>query len=168
MKKFLYPPDQASYSLSDGKEVVATQLEGGASRYRRDIINASVFVDVVWTFSTYQYDYFRAFLKGSAADRGSKPFLIDLIIDEATQLTEHEAYFIPGSIRTASVRGLMVQVQASLEVKPIVYEDGYFDLVVALTEEFGDRLPQEVQSLFNNLHEFVNVKLPSLGVFDGD
>lgn len=169
LEKFIYPPEQSSYAVTDGEEVLATKLAGGASRYRQDIINATAAVNVSWLFTPIEFEYFRAFLKGSSANRGATPFLIDLILDEALNLTEHEVYFVPGSVKTSKVQGHSISVQATLEVKPIVYPDGYFDIVAALIAQFGDPgVLTEAPLLFDTLGWLVNVHMPSFEVFDGN
>ena len=126
-------------------------------------MNATSIVNVTWTFTRSQFEYFRAFYKGSTVS-GALPFLIDLVLDEAFALTEHQANFIPKKVRTSRVRGHSYQVTADLEVKPFAYADGYYDAIVFLYEEFGDDAAGAA-SLFNQLEQFVNVDLPSTPVF---
>jgi len=116
ISKFIIPPDNSSYAVSDGKEVVSTKLDGGASRYRRDILGATSTVDVVWILGPDEYKYLRSFYRALCVS-GSRPFLIDLILDEPT-LTEHKAYFIPASVRLTGQKGLTYWVSAQLEVYP--------------------------------------------------
>jgi hypothetical protein len=116
MQKFVIPPDNSQYSATDGKEVVATQLDGGAARYRRDIIGATSTVNVAWILDTIDYKYLRSFYRGLTG-KGASPFLIDLILDEA-ELTEHKVYFVPGSMQLTGQKGLTYWVSAQLEVYP--------------------------------------------------
>lgn len=116
MQKFVIPPDNSQYSVNDGKEVVATELDGGAARYRRDVIGATSTVNVAWILDTIDYKYLRSFYRGLTG-KGALPFLIDLILDEA-ELTEHKVYFVPGSMQLTGQKGLTYWVSAQLEVYP--------------------------------------------------
>lgn len=113
--KFNFTPDQAGYSFRDRQETVSIALDGGLAKYRRDILGAATMVQVQWTLSESEYDYFRAFYK-SITLSGSVPFLIDLAIDDAV-IEEYTAYFVPESIRVISAGGLYMQVTAELEVE---------------------------------------------------
>lgn len=114
--KFIIPPDNSAYSATDGKEVVATQLDGGAARYRRDIIGATSTVSVSWILGRDEYKYLRSFYRGITG-KGATPFLIDLILDECEPI-EHKAYFIPGSMQLTAQKGLTYWASAQLEVYP--------------------------------------------------
>lgn len=116
MQKFVIPPDNSQYSVTDGKEVVSTQLDGGAARYRRDIIGATSTVNAAWILDANGYKYIRSFYRGITG-KGATPFLIDLILDEF-ELTEHKAYFVPGSLQLTQQKGLTYWVSAQLEVYP--------------------------------------------------
>lgn len=114
--KFIIPPDNSQYSVTDGKEVVATQLDGGAARYRRDIIGATSTVNASWILGREEFDYLRSFYRG-VTGKGAKPFFIDLILDEF-EPKEHKAYFVPGSMQLTQQKGLTHWVSAQLEVCP--------------------------------------------------
>lgn len=114
--KFIIPPDNSAYSVTDGKEIVATQLDGGAARYRQDIIGATSTVNVSWILGRNEYKYLRSFYRGITG-KGATPFLIDLILDDF-ELTEHKVYFIPGSMQLTGQKGLTHWVSAQLEVYP--------------------------------------------------
>ena len=116
MTKFIIPPDNSAYSVTDGKEVVATQLDGGAARYRRDIIGATSTVNVSWILNEDSYKYLRSFYRGITG-KGALPFLIDLILDEYEPI-EHKVYFIPGSMQLTAQKGLTYWASAQLEVYP--------------------------------------------------
>lgn len=152
LEKFAAPPDQAGYTVEDGVEVLRAQLDGGAARYRRDIIGASRIVNVQWTFSQEGYLYFRAFYRTSTA-QGSKPFLIDLVLDDV-ELTEHEAYFIPGSVRLNNVSGHRHVVAAQLEVTPTDPDASYDEALVMIYTEYG---VQGAQSLLLGLEHLVEI-----------
>jgi len=59
--KFTLSPDQASYSVVDGTEVIGSKLDGGASRYSREILNSNLRVTVKWIEMPDEYRYIRAF-----------------------------------------------------------------------------------------------------------
>lgn len=132
--KFVLPPDNSSYSATDGKEVVATQLNGGASRYRRDILGATSTVDCVWILGQDEFKYLRSFYR-AISESGSTPFLIDLILDDF-ELTEHKAYFVPGSMKLTGQKGLTYWASAQLEVYPAEISPYAADYVY-LYNEFG-------------------------------
>lgn len=116
LTQFAIPPDQATYSVKDGKEVVATKLDGGAARYRRDILGSTSRVSVQWTVGPEKYRYIRSFFR-AIVESGSLPFNIDLILDDI-YLTTHKSYFVPDSMTLVSQMGLTYVVTAELEVCP--------------------------------------------------
>ncbi len=160
LSKFVLPPDNSAYSVADGKEVVTTQLDGGAARYRRDILGATSTVNCSWILGTEEYKYLRSFYRALTL-KGSKPFLIDLILDEPT-LTEHKAYFIPGSVQLTGQKGLTYWVTAQLEVYPAEIDYEAEAAFAALFGEYGEAW----QSLFpvfeNGLDVEINLTLPEI------
>lgn len=165
LKKFVLPPDERSYKVTDGEETLRVQLDGGKGRYRKDMLNSTSEVKVKWTFTKPQYEYFRAFYKGTA-QTGAKSFLIDLLMDEASGLQEVEANFIPGKVSLSRVRGLSFEVTANLEVKPVEVNEAYYDFIVFTYENFGDDNTGMV-TLLNRLAQFNNVDLPAIPVWQG-
>lgn len=117
MEKLFLTPDNSSYDVSRNPEVLAVQLDGGASKMRRDILGASFLVNVVWILNPTQYNYINAFYRTSVA-HGSVPFNIDLILDNIT-LTQYVVRFIPNSFKLTSQRGLAYTVSATLEVESV-------------------------------------------------
>lgn len=113
LPKLFITPDSDSYSVVDGKEVLGVQLDGGAGRYRRDIVGASSTITVKWTTDAEGYLTLRDFYDSTG--KGANPFLIDLIW-EAPELTEHQAHFIPGSFKLDGQEGRTYIVSAELEV----------------------------------------------------
>lgn len=153
MMKFTIAPDNSSYSVTDGTEVASTKLDGGAARYRRDILGATSTVDVSWVLDREGFMYSRAFYRGVTAS-GSLPFLIDLILDDF-ELTEHKAYFVPGSMKTTGQKGLTYWVSAQLEVYPAELS-GYETDLVATYNEFGTFTP----AAFDRLDVIINIDWP--------
>lgn len=143
-------PDQAGYSVEDGEEVLSVRLDGGLSRYRRDVVGAASSVRVQWTVGPTEYAYLRAFYR-TTTGRGTEAFLVDLILDSAT-LTRHTAYFVPGSMKLTGVSGLTYTVQAMLEVKPLAPDADYDAALVALYEAYGE----QSAAFLSDLEQFVN------------
>lgn len=165
LKKLLLTPAESGYTVDDGDETLSIKLDGGKARYRKDMLNATATVRVRWQCDRYEYEYLKAFYKGSASDTGATPFLLDLIIDEAFQLTEHTCYFIPGKFKLNRIRGHLHEVQADLEVIPKTYFDGYYDIIVLLYELFpDDPTGTAATAYFNAIHQLVNVEMPSIPV----
>lgn len=153
--KFVIPPDQTSYSVADGNEVVGVKLDGGASRFRRDILNATSRVTVQWSCNPAKYKYIRGFYKAVTVS-GSLPFSIDLILDEP-ELTSHKAYFVPDSMALREQRGLLYVVSAELEVYSAEISPYSADYVY-MYNEFGECW----QRYEDVLHEVVNIKWPEV------
>jgi hypothetical protein len=118
MAKFRIPPDNASYSAERTGEVLQVKLAGGASRFRKDIIDAAANVNCSWQFDVSQFNYFVAFYR-TATLRGTVPFTIDLIIDSAAMVTR-TARFVADSYKLTGQKGLTYYVSAVLEVEAII------------------------------------------------
>lgn len=116
MSKLRLDPSQESHSVAFGNEVIATTLAGGKSRFRRDQLGAIALVPVEWYLTASQYDYIMAFYRVRTA-HGSLSFTLDLILD-GSALAEYTAYFVPGTLKLAEVRGSVYIVSAQLEVLP--------------------------------------------------
>ncbi len=156
LTKFIIAPDNSSYSVTDGKEVVSVALDGGAGRYRRDILGASSVVNVQWVCSREEFHYIRAFFR-SLTGKGSSPFAIDLILDDPLPV-EHKAYFIPGSMTLTGQKGLSYYVTAQLEVEPVdVDADAEIDYVIMVNEFGSESIMLRSEDILN---ELVNVLWP--------
>lgn len=156
LTKFTIAPDNSSYSVTDGKEVVSVALDGGASRYRRDILGASSIVNVQWVCDREEFHYIRAFFR-SLTGKGALPFVIDLILDDPLPV-EHKAYFVPGSMVLTSQRGLSYYVTAQLEVEPVDLDEELEMDYVFLFNEFGAEFPV----YDDKLNEVVNILWPEV------
>lgn len=157
LTKLTIPPDQPGYSVKDGKETLRSQLDGGAGRYRKDVLNSSSAVAVRWSATREQFLYLRAFYN-SVSKSGSIPFLIDLYIDNSYELTEHEVYFIPGSFGLTAHSGLQFTVGAQLEVKPIVANEAYDQSLVMLYNAYGSF--EEASRVLDQIAILVNDQMP--------
>lgn len=155
LSKFTIPPNKEGYGVTDGSEVIGVKLDGGASRYRRDVVGSTSRVTVQWSLNPSSYRYIRAFFRTATAN-GSSPFLIDLLMDEPA-LTEHTAHFVPDSMQLTNVRGNTYTVSAELEIKPLPADEEYDTALVMLYEEYGLVAPYFI----NQLEHLVNVQLPA-------
>lgn len=159
--KFAYIPDASGYTVEDAAaDVIAIQLDGGASRYRRDRIGSYSMVNVRWTLDPEEYRYFRSFYR-FAVEKGAKPFLVDLVLD--TQFPqEHEAHFVPGSVRLQEQKGHAYFVSAQLEVKPTVFEDEGAELAMAvLFSAFGSDYTTAFPLFEDQLDVLMNIEIPA-------
>jgi len=148
-------PDADGYTMTEGNDVIGTTLEGGAGRYRRDKIGAAKTANVKWTLNPGQYQYWRAFYK-TATQRGSLPFLCDLVGEDGCGPAEHICQFVPGSVTLPEQHGLTYVQQATLEVLPLPTDEEYDADVILLYETFGD----DADSALNALAHLVNVTAP--------
>lgn len=118
IQKLIIPPDQNGYSVMDGNEVLSVQLDGGASKFRQDILNSVSKVSVQWTLDATQFNYIRSFYKYTLIS-GSLPFLLDLYIDNPFELTEHVCHITPGTFSLKSQMGQSFVVGCTIEAEPI-------------------------------------------------
>jgi hypothetical protein len=119
MKLHLRPEGRA-YKMEPGSEVIRSDLDGGAGRYRRDVFGSSYYVAVNYILDPTEHDYFWAFYR-TATLRGSVPFEADLLLDGST-ISEYSCHFMQKPVLTEQ-RGLGYFIQAQLEVtKP--FDDG--------------------------------------------
>lgn len=158
LTKFIYPPESSSYAVKDGVDVVSVQLQGGAGRYRKDVLGSSSTVDCSWIFDTYRYKYFRAFYR-SVTEKGATPFSIDLLLDEPT-LTEHKAYFIPGSVSLNQTSGGVFFVSCQLEVTPIAADEAADIEYVTLLNSIHPVNPSQFPYLEDIVNTIINTNLP--------
>lgn len=163
MLKLSLVPQQAQYSV-DAEEaaILRVQLDGGAGRYRRDLLGATQVVNVTWALDPGEYHYIQAFYR--AVGRGATPFLVDLIL-EGQELDEYTVNFLPGTFRLAGVSGLRYQVSASLEVRPSegIDDEDYNTALVDLFDAFGPtayNADGPAALLFSELETASNVEFP--------
>jgi hypothetical protein len=123
IQKLILPPDKDGYSFLDPKDILSVDLDGGASKFRKDILNGTFRLSVQWTLTPEQYNYMRVFYK-VVLENGSLPFNIDLYVDNPYTLTTHECHFLPGTFGLKSQKGLAFVLGATLEVKPIALDAG--------------------------------------------
>lgn len=148
MEKLTLAPDRNGYTFTDPAEVLSVQLDGGASKYRTDILNANKKLSVNWTLDRIGFNYFRSFFN-VFVNKGVDPFLLELFIDDPFNATEHECHFIPGSVKLSQQSGDMFLVSAQLEVKPVSMDQTNLDYA-AIYGAFGNQI-EVYDDLFDNL-----------------
>lgn len=151
-------PDSAGYSVVDAENVISTKLDGGASRYRLDMLDSASKVSVKWVCNSNQYQYIRAFYV-SILKNGSLPFLIDLILD-SSEPVEHEAYFIPGTLSLSEHSGNYYSVVAQLEVVPKPIDESV-NVQMILFGEFGSDYQTEFPAFEDVFDNLMNVQIPA-------
>lgn len=117
LPKLTIAPNQSGYAVSDGVEVISTQLDGGMARYRRDILGANALVSVQWSLSPLEFKYVKDFFN-LLTGRGAKAFLLDLYLDDEV-LTEHTCMLLPGSFRLTGQRGQQFTISAQIDATPV-------------------------------------------------
>lgn len=160
LNKLSLKPDNSAYSVVDGKSVIATQLDGGAMRYRRNIVGATSKVSCTWIIGPQDYKYLRAFYRSIVAN-GALPFMVDLLLDEPA-LVEHKAYFVPDTMTLNSQKGLQYNVSATLEVFPNEYDSEADSIFAVMYGEFGPNYESIFPPLESEFDELINVSIPDI------
>lgn len=106
----------SAYTASKGAAVVETQLDGGAPRSRRDVLNPAWRVTATWQLNRTDYNYFWAFHETTLVE-GSLPFTVDLIVDAYAKAI-YTAKFVANSVRTTAIAGGVYTVTGELWVTP--------------------------------------------------
>ena len=154
LTKLILSPLYVGYAITPSKETISVQLDGGASRFRKDFSGAPFVVDVAWKANSRKYKYLWCFYRG-ISESGALPFLIDLKLDDFEE-DEYTAHFL--SFRVESISGNVYSVMAQLEVIPNDVTDTYADYVY-MFNEFGENF--ESSTFLDDLDTLVNVTLPS-------
>lgn len=156
LPKLALRPDAQGYSVQDGEEVIAIELDGGAMRYSRDKWGSTSRVSATWTLLPVEYQYLRAFYN-TTIQKGSLPFLCDLILDDPSPV-EHVCRIVPKTMNLGAQQGLMYISSCTLEVEPNSIDTKADESIVMLYEEYRD----DAWSILNLLAELVNEDLPSI------
>lgn len=157
MYKLIISPEQASYVVTDGSEVVSTKLDGGASSYRRDIIGATSLVNCLWQIGPDDYTYLRMFYN-SGTMKGSLPFLVDLLLDNPFT-EEFTAHFVAGTMKLQQQVGNTYYVYAQLEVQPILADDEFNISYIEMVQDYGSIV--NILAWLNEFETLSNVDLPN-------
>lgn len=156
LPKLLLRPDSQGYSVQDGEDVIAIELDGGAGRYIRDKWGSTSRVAVTWTLLPAQHQYLRAFYNTTIA-KGSLPFLCDLILDDPSPI-EHVCRIVPKTMSLGNQQGFAYISSCTFEVEPIAADGETDEALVMLYGEYGE----DAYSILNLLEKLVNVDLPGI------
>jgi hypothetical protein len=111
-------PSAVQFSVNQPSEVLRTPVEGGLSRYRREVIGSRAIVDCLWEgLSSASYDYMWAFYRAETLN-GSLPFSIELELTSELELFEN-VYFVHGSFKLSGIQGDTYSMSAQLIVDPL-------------------------------------------------
>lgn len=142
----LYPTDAYSVA-SPQSEILRTDLDGGAGRYRADVIGATSMANVTFQLLPDGFQYLWAFYRAKTG-HGAEPFLIDLILD-GQEIQERVARFMPGSLTlSGKMRNLFYTATAVLELEALAADDEFDNsLVDVVNASDGD--PNGYLNLFS-------------------
>ncbi len=157
LPKLVLRPDTQGYSVQDGEDVIAIELDGGAGRYIRDKWGSTSRVAVTWTLLPMQHSYLRAFYN-TTIQKGALPFLCDLILDDPEPI-EHVCRIVPNTMSLGSQQGYAYISSCTFEVEPILADTETDQALVMLYEQYGEDYP----TILNLLAELVNEDLPQVG-----
>lgn len=140
-------------------EVIRTELDGGAGRYRADVDGASRIVTLRFVLNADEYQYLTAFLAAdsNAVNRGAA-FFAPLYTDQSAPTT-HTCRIIPGSLRLDAPSGGAYVVTLDVEAEQVARDGDYDTAILLLFETYDD--PFAVLNLFD---ELANISLPGVGV----
>lgn len=156
LPKLQLRPDTQGYSVQDGEDVIAIELDGGAGRYIRDKWGSTSRVSVTWTLLPAQHQYLRAFYN-TIIQKGALPFLCDLILDDP-QPIEHVCRIVPKTMNLGSQQGYAYISSCTFEVEPITPDAELDETLVMLYEEYGEGYGD----IINLLAKLVNEDLPEI------
>jgi hypothetical protein len=129
-------------------------MDGGGSRTRLDMIGGDSVVDVQWSLGRAEFDQLITFYRDTI-NFGADPFLMDLYLD-FSELTEHECYFIPGSLKLQGQRAHRFDLTAQLEIKPLEADEELDNAIVEFFNEYEsievlDETLESFETLFDTL-----------------
>lgn len=152
----LYPTDAYSVASPQG-EILRTDLDGGAGRYRADVIGATSMANVTFQLLADGFQYLWAFYRAKTG-HGAEPFLIDLILD-GQERQERTVRFMPGSLTLSSkMRDKFYTVTAQLEIEALPADDDMDDSIVAVVDAAGG----DTLGYLNLFNIIVNLNWPHL------
>ena len=154
LDKLELPPLQSGYGTEDFNRVLSRDMDGGGSRTRLDMIGGDSVVDVQWSLGRAEFDQLITFYRDTI-NFGADPFLMDLYLD-FSELTEHECYFIPGSLKLQGQRAHRFDLTAQLEVKPLEADEELDNAIVEFFNEYEsievlDETLESFETLFDTL-----------------
>lgn len=153
LPKLALRPDSSGYSVQDGEDVIAVELDGGAARYIRDKWGSTSQVAATWTLVPIEHQYLRAFYN-TTIQKGTLPFLCDLILDDPEPV-EVVCRIVPKSMNLGGQQGWAYTSSCQLEVEPIMPDEELDNALTELYPLYGDDF-----SALNLLAILVNEDLP--------
>ncbi len=148
--KLDFIPESGNYNFTTPETVLSATLEGGKSRRRATVKNATSQINVQWVLDADEYRSFTAFYVNTL-NEGVDEFEIDLISYEG--LVEHTASFVDG-FNLTGVRGFSRVVSANLEVTPI--SDIVANELILLYP------PGDLAKVVNRFETLLNVQIPTV------
>lgn len=146
--KLPFPPDRSSYAFKYNSGIVSTELDGGMSKVRLDVVGNTSIVNCSWVLKNDEFEYFMIFYH-VIAKQGAAEFKLDLILNKP-ELQETTCRFVPDSLEVSEPSGLSYFVSAQLEVKPIIDESfTMIGLTLASNPEVIARMCIQLEQLVN-------------------
>ncbi len=158
MKTLQLEVDSSGYTIEVVRDSQSARLDGAASRFGNSVQNGVVIATIQFILTEAEYTYLRQFYR-YAVTHTSEPFLLDLIIGEP-HLTEHECFFVPGSLQLVAQEGLAYTVTTQLEAKPKYYDPLVDEALIDFIGEIGfDVLALSETYYVDEFHRLVNFLL---------
>jgi len=154
--KLPYRPLKGSYAYDNSSHIVSTQLDGGQSKGRLDVIGGTSIVNVEWFLRPAEFQFFMAFYN-TVAGKGSRKFKTDLILDKP-YIQEFICKFVPDSLQVREPSALSYRITANFEVSPI--DDSAYDFAFVLYTLD----PVGTDNLLDSIGTFVNSDLDIFGL----
>lgn len=164
MKKLQLLPDSSSYNVKFGEGNIATRLNGGASRVRKDTVDNVHSINVGFNLSKEQYQYIMAFYR-HITKRGALPFLMDLITDDGTPLT-HKVQIVPNTFQLSEQAGHRYGISFTVEAEPLS-EHAESDTQLIANYESGKPLHTDPQQGWGNFFKPTELDENASNVQDG-
>jgi hypothetical protein len=164
MKKLHLLPDSNSYNVKFGDGNIATRLNGGASRVRKDTVDNVHSINVAFSLNKEQYQYMMAFYR-HITKRGALPFLMDLITDEGSPQT-HKVQIVPNTFQLTEQSGRKYGVTFTVEAEPL-NEHAERDTQLIANYESGKPLHTDPQQGWGNFFKPTELDENASNVQDG-
>lgn len=164
MKKLHLLPDSNSYNVKFGDGNIATRLNGGASRVRKDTVDNVHSINVAFSLNKEQYQYMMAFYR-HITKRGALPFLMDLITDEGSPQT-HKVQIVPNTFQLTEQSGRKYGITFTVEAEPL-NEHAESDTQLIANYESGKPLHTDPQQGWGNFFKPTELDENASNVQDG-
>jgi hypothetical protein len=114
--KLYFLPQETNYSFKMPETVLRTEMYGGFSKFRNDLLNAYVSLTCEWHFTYIQYTEFINFYR-IGTNNGKSEFITNLFLESA-EIVEHNCYFQNPSL--SEINEAYVIIKDTLFVKPLM------------------------------------------------